>query len=111
MTPKLLRTGQMLLGLNDLGQSWELLGSQNLRVGESMILSHGLQTGLGDALIPSTFYHSHEQCAVAHTPPWPHFLLSSLSPVSVFEFGSGAWKHGAWIKPPRILSSGPDGFF
>lgn len=60
----------MLIGLNDLGQSWELLRSQNLRVGERMILPHGLQICLGDVLTPSIFYHiPKSKFAMAHASP------------------------------------------
>lgn len=79
--------------MDGLGQSWELLGSQNLlRVGkrerESDIVSWP-QTGLGLALISTICHVSMNQGTADHLamlPPWPQSLISAFQKL-------GTWKH------------------
>lgn len=97
-------TRQMLLGSDGLGQSGELLGSQNLcklaigRGWHHSMASDWAVSWLSSPPFPATVPWASSLWTTL--PLWLCFFLGPQAPSSAFLYWSGAWKHWAWMKPP-----------
>lgn len=94
----------MFLGLDDLGQHGELLGSQNLcnfaveRGWHHFMASEWALGWLSSPLLPARLPWESSLWTTPHL--WACFLLGRQSPSFAFQYWSGAWKHWGWMKPP-----------
>lgn len=94
----------MFLGLDDLGQHGELLGSQNLcnfaveRGWHHFMASEWALGWLSSPLLPARVPWESSLWTTPHL--WPCFLLGPQSPSFAFQYWSGAWKRWGWMKPP-----------
>ena len=95
----------MFLGLDDLGQHGELLGSQNLckfaieRGWHHFMASEWALGWLSSPLFPARVPWESPLWTTLHLCPG---FLSPWPPVPkfCFQYWSGLWKHWGWMKPP-----------